>query len=51
MSGKTNEQYGHTPVELYVFPGEPHILQKLSHQRRKMLEEQKWFDEYLFIKE
>lgn len=42
------QKYGHAPVELYIFPGEPHILQKLSHQRRKMLEEQKWFDKYLF---
>ncbi|MBW2618890.1 MAG: S9 family peptidase [Deltaproteobacteria bacterium] len=42
------QKYGSAPVELYVFPGEPHILQRLSHQRRKMMEEQKWFDKYLF---
>lgn len=44
------KKYGNAPVELYVFPGEPHILQKLSHQRRKMVEEQNWFDRYLFLK-
>ena len=43
------QKYGQAPVELYIFPGEPHILQKLSHQRRKMREEQKWFDKYLFF--
>ena len=42
------QKYGSAPVELYVFPGEPHVLQKLSHQRRKMIEEQKWFDKYFF---
>lgn len=42
------QKYAHVPVELYVFPGEPHVLQKLSHQKRKMVEEQKWFDKYLF---
>jgi dipeptidyl aminopeptidase/acylaminoacyl peptidase len=42
------QKYGRAPVELYVFPGEPHILQKLSHQRRKMVEEQNWFDKYFF---
>ena len=42
------QKYGGGPVELYVFPGEPHVLQKLSHQRRKMGEEQKWFDKHFF---
>jgi dipeptidyl aminopeptidase/acylaminoacyl peptidase len=42
------QKYGSGPVELYVFPGEPHVLQKLSHQNRKMVEEQKWFDKYFF---
>lgn len=41
-------KYGSGPVELYVFPGEPHVLQKLSHQKRKMVEEQKWFDKHFF---
>ena len=42
------QKHGKAPVELFVFPGEPHVLQKLSHQRRKMVEEQEWFDRYLF---
>lgn len=44
------QKYGQAPVELYIFPGEPHVLQRLSHQRRKMFEEQRWFDKYLFDK-
>jgi dipeptidyl aminopeptidase/acylaminoacyl peptidase len=44
------QKYADVPVELFVFPGEPHVLQKLSHQKRKMVEEQKWFDRYLFEK-
>lgn len=42
------QKHADVPVELYVFPGEPHVLQRLSHQRKKMVEEQKWFDKYLF---
>jgi dipeptidyl aminopeptidase/acylaminoacyl peptidase len=42
------QRYGSAPVELYVFPCEPHVLQQLSHQKRKMVEEQKWFDEHFF---
>lgn len=42
------QKHADVPVELFVFPGEPHILQKLSHQQRKMEEEQEWFDRYLF---
>ncbi|MBN2027950.1 MAG: S9 family peptidase [Actinobacteria bacterium] len=45
------QKHGKAPVELFVFPGEPHVLQKLSHQRRKMVEEQEWFDRYLFESE
>jgi dipeptidyl aminopeptidase/acylaminoacyl peptidase len=37
-----------TPVELYLFPGEPHVLTQPAHQLRKLIEEQKWFDRYLF---
>lgn len=40
--------HGQAPVELYVAPGEPHVYEQVSHQKRKMIEEQKWFDEYLF---
>jgi hypothetical protein len=33
---------------LFVFPGEGHVLMRLVHQHRKMVEEQKWFDKYFF---
>lgn len=36
------------PTELYVFPGEPHVLSKFAHKQRKLVEEQAWFDKYLF---
>jgi dipeptidyl aminopeptidase/acylaminoacyl peptidase len=37
-----------TPVRLVLFPGEPHGLRKIAHQRRKAEEELAWFDRYLF---
>lgn len=37
-----------TPVRFLLFPGEPHGLRKLTHQRRKLVEELEWFDRYLF---
>ena len=39
------------PVRFLLFPGEPHGLRKLSHQRRKLAEELAWFDRYLFAPE
>ena len=42
------QQVGQTPVKFLWFPGQPHGLQKISHQMRKMTEEIKWFDKYLF---
>lgn len=42
------QQLGHTEVRFILFPGEPHGLRKLVHQRRKMEEEQAWFDRHLF---
>ena len=39
---------GKAPVRFLLFPGEPHGLRKLSHQRRKMEEEIAWLDKYLF---
>ena len=42
------QQIGKAPVRFLLFPGEPHGLRKLSHQRRKMEEELAWFDKYLF---
>ena len=44
------QQIGLAPVRFIVFPGEPHGLRKLSHQRRKMTEELAWFDRYFFKK-
>ena len=41
---------GKAPVRLLLFPGEPHGLQKPSHQRRKLVEELAWFDQYFFKK-
>ncbi len=35
-------------VRFLLFPGEPHGLRKLSHQRRKLEEELAWFDRYFF---
>lgn len=42
------QQIGKTPVRFLLFPGEIHVLQKLSHLKRKMEEELIWFDKYLF---
>ncbi|MCB1034042.1 MAG: prolyl oligopeptidase family serine peptidase, partial [Acidobacteria bacterium] len=36
------------PARLVLFPGEPHGLRKVAHQRRKVEEELAWFDRYLF---
>jgi dipeptidyl aminopeptidase/acylaminoacyl peptidase len=39
---------GKAPVKFILFPGEAHGLRKLTHQLRKMNEEEAWFDTYLF---
>lgn len=39
---------GKAPVRFLLFPGQPHGLGKLTHQRRKLTEELAWFDRYLF---
>ncbi len=44
------QQVGKAPVKFLWFPGQPHGLQKITHQLRKMKEEIKWFDRYLFDK-
>ncbi|MDX1671537.1 MAG: prolyl oligopeptidase family serine peptidase [Balneolaceae bacterium] len=41
-------QIGKAPVRFLWFPGQPHSLRKLTHQKRKMEEEIRWFDIYLF---
>ncbi|WP_440998635.1 S9 family peptidase [Fodinibius sp. SL11] len=42
------QQIDQAPVRFLWFPGQPHGLQKITHQTRKMKEEIKWFDKYLF---
>ena len=42
------QQIGEAPVRFLWYPGQPHGLQKVTHQTRKMEEEIKWFDKYLF---
>ncbi|MEM1327725.1 MAG: prolyl oligopeptidase family serine peptidase [Bacteroidota bacterium] len=45
------QQIDQAPVRFLWFPGQPHGLQKITHQIRKMEEELAWIDEYLFEKE
>ena len=42
------QQATKTPVRFVVFPGEPHGLRKYQHQLRKLNEDLRWFDTYLF---
>ena len=42
------QQVGIAPVRFLWFPGQPHGLQKITHQKRKMKEELAWIDTYLF---
>lgn len=42
------QQVGNAPVKFIWFPDQPHGLQKISHQLKKMNEEIKWFETYLF---
>lgn len=42
------QQANQTPVRFLWFPGQPHGLGKITHQLRKMKEELKWIDKYLF---
>lgn len=44
------QQVGVAPVKFLWFPGQPHGLQKITHQLRKMKEEIKWIDQHLFGK-
>ncbi|MGA7841902.1 MAG: SUMF1/EgtB/PvdO family nonheme iron enzyme, partial [Candidatus Acidiferrales bacterium] len=39
---------GKAPVKFILFPGEAHGPRKLTHQLRKLNEEEAWFDAYLF---
>ncbi len=42
------QQIDEAPVRFLWYPGQPHGLQKLTHRTRKMEEEIRWFDRYLF---
>lgn len=42
------QKYGKAPVELFIFPGEGHNPIESSHQKRKLTEDIKWFDKYVF---
>lgn len=48
MQFRTLQQRTKTPVRFVIFPGEEHILKKLSNMRRKMEEELTWFDNYFY---
>ena len=42
------QQLGRVPVRFVLFPGEPHSLGRLAHQRRKVEEELRWLERYLW---
>jgi dipeptidyl aminopeptidase/acylaminoacyl peptidase len=42
------QQIDKAPVRFLWFPNQPHSLQKITHRIRKMEEEIRWFDKYLF---
>lgn len=44
------QQIKRAPVRFLWFPGQPHGLGKITHQQRKMNEELRWIDTYLFGK-
>lgn len=44
------QQNGKAPVRFLWFPGQGHGLAKLTHQYRKIEEEMRWFETYLFGK-
>ncbi len=45
------KRIGKAPVRFILFPGEPHVLRKPSHQLKKMQEEVAWIEKYLLGKE
>lgn len=42
------QQIGKAPVRFLWFPDQLHSLRKITHRERKMKEEIRWFDKYLF---
>lgn len=51
MHYRALQQRTDTPVRFLLFPGEPHGLGELAHQRRKVKEELRWMDAYLWGRE
>lgn len=45
------QQRSPAPVRFLLFPGEPHGLGRLAHQRRKVREELRWLDTHLWGRE
>jgi len=43
------QAHAQAPVELFIFPGEGHEPGQVAHWRRKMVEDQEWFDKYFWI--
>ena len=44
------QKYGKAPVEFFIFPGEGHSPAMLTHLKKKLSEDMKWFDKYFFNK-
>lgn len=42
------EQYGKVPVKMFVFPDETHYMALPVHMARKIEEDYRWFEKYLF---
>lgn len=42
------QQLGNAETRLVLFPGEPHGLRQLAHQRRKVEEEMRWLERFLW---
>jgi dipeptidyl aminopeptidase/acylaminoacyl peptidase len=47
MHYRALHELGKTDVRFVLFPGEKHVLKKLTHQRRKVKEEMAWLDRYV----
>lgn len=48
MHFRALQQLGKVDVRFILYPDEPHGLQRLTSQRRKLEEDLAWFDKYLF---
>ncbi len=48
MHFRALQQLGKVDTRFILFPGEPHGLLQLAHQKRKIDEELAWFDRFLF---